>query len=243
MTDKPFRRTGVSSVPPRLRVIKPKLPEQDLEIVNSNDLLDTSLSKVRCAFVKIPRLLLADKRISMGAKVLISVLAAHDMKGDGMVYPSNETLVHVVGRNESKIVEYKRELEKHGWLRMIRRYSKSTLYFICIPVIKDLETVIKGFRVETVPLCVDDFCFTVVKEDGQEYRVHTDEEIQLFEEFFAQLELEKENFNRYKEKVKALYGKVKAKKLIEEKKRSLGLDAMIKTYEKLGLNDGGKPTP
>jgi hypothetical protein len=136
-------------------------------------------------FIQLPRIIIADKRLSKGAISMACILAMFDMgkKGklghrgyavkEGIVFPSLTTLARAVGRSKPMVISYIKELHKASYLRKRQRYGKSNLYVMWLPVITSVEEIIKNYHVLSCPLTADDF---VIQDKGVEKEV-----IRLFE--------------------------------------------------------------
>lgn len=120
-------------------------------------------------FIQFPRIIIADKRLSNGAVNMACILAMFDMrkKGklghqgyavkEGIVFPSLTTLARAIGKSKPMVISYIKELHEAGYIYRRKRYSKSNLYIMWLPIISSVEEVIRNYHVLSCPLMADDF--------------------------------------------------------------------------------------
>ena len=83
-------------------------------------------------FVKMPRLLLLDDRLSFGSKYLYCHLKSY-MDADGRCFPGVPHLSRASGLSRASIFRYFNELEEFGLIRREARIGRSNIFMI-VPV-------------------------------------------------------------------------------------------------------------
>jgi hypothetical protein len=71
--------------------------------------------------------------LSLGAKVLWGIYRAYDLKGRGS-WPGDETLAEHMGKSESSVQKYRRELLEKSFLKQTLRRRWPAIYRAVVPV-------------------------------------------------------------------------------------------------------------
>ena len=100
-------------------VVAEPVIEPEEELLFSSDSTWTQAPR----FVKFPRPMIADKRLSIGAKALALALESFDIQHGGIVFPGMEKLALSLGITRQTATKYRKELEEAGYLMRDRRYG------------------------------------------------------------------------------------------------------------------------
>ena len=149
-------------------------------------------------FTMVPRILIADTRLSPEAKLVGIALASFDGKKDGRIFPGNESLCEVIGRTEPMIIKYKKELEKCGYLKQTMRYSQTNEYTISVPLMKSLDEFTKNFAVMHFPMTMADLIFEIEDSEGDKILLVDISVKKEFESFFGIIDDYKREYRNWK---------------------------------------------
>lgn len=144
-------------------------------------------------YVKLPRLMAADRRLSDGAIRLAILFINMDFAKankwhEGVVFPSLSRLADSLSISERTIMKYTGQLESCGYLQRKRRWGSSNLYIMKMPRISSVEEFVKNYRVCAYSLVIEDL-------DG------LSEELKVeFERFFEILRGVKKNARSHRQK-------------------------------------------
>ncbi len=142
-----------------VKTTEPELPKPD-EVFGSQ-LAWTRTQK----FIKFPRLIVADKHLSTGAKTLALILASFDMRRGGEVFPGLDILSIALGKSRPIVIKHLDELEDNGYIQRRRRWSKSTKTITTFPSIKTVDELLGRYQLFGIHLTIEDFEVFELPED------------------------------------------------------------------------------
>jgi hypothetical protein len=143
-------------------------------------------------FIQLPRIIAADKRLSAEAVKLANIVAMFDMsrkiKGKemgkeikgGIVFPGLNILSAATGRSKPMIIKYIRELHAAGYIGIQKRYKKSNMYIMWLPIISSVEEIVRNYNVFSCPLSPEDFILS-------DKEAHLDQNVKDFFEILKEM--------------------------------------------------------
>jgi hypothetical protein len=86
-------------------------------------------------FVTVPHSFIENARgLSFHAMWLFVILRYYTNREAGYAFPSYKTIREITGMRRQKISSSIEELEEGGWLKRRKRFNKSTIYTLIIPL-------------------------------------------------------------------------------------------------------------
>ena len=117
-------------------------------------------------FVKFPRIMIADKKLSSEAKELALVLEAFDIRHGGIVFPGLEVQGEAINKSRPIVEKLLDELEVNGCLHRKRRYGRPTKYTMTFPSINSIEELVERYQLFGIHLTDEDFWDVVTFDKG-----------------------------------------------------------------------------
>jgi hypothetical protein len=148
-------------------IAEPQKPTESVVVKEKQSLRPWTQTR---KFVKFPRSMIADKRLSPGAKALALVLEAFDIRHGGKAFPGLARLGEAMNRSRPVVERLLDELEGNDYIQRERRYGKPTNYTMTLPLIDSIEEMIEHYQLFGIHLTDEDF-WDVVTFDKRELSI------------------------------------------------------------------------